>query len=195
MRCFLRRSAIRAFLTTCHVSRYLFRKESPLYGRSYQYEKLTHVKSSIRLIRIQPGSCSNPLVCGLEITDLHNDSTSYEAFSYAWGDATTKVHIECDGGDLWITRNLRDALSRSALMIVSGSYGPTLSALTKMISKNEATKLASCVGFTEERKRSLWLGEDANQDAILAFSLVCIFINANGLHPSSPASFTNSFIR
>ena len=90
-------------------------KESPLYGRSYQYEKLTHVKSSIRLIRIQPGSCSDPLVCGLEITDLHNDSTSYEAFSYAWGDTTTKVHIECDGRDLWITRNLRDALFRVRL--------------------------------------------------------------------------------
>lgn len=44
----------------------------------------------------------------------------------------------------------------SALMIVSGPYGPTLSALTKMTSKNEATKLASCVGFTEERKRSLY---------------------------------------
>ncbi|OCK93284.1 uncharacterized protein K441DRAFT_723230 [Cenococcum geophilum 1.58] len=29
-------------------------------------------------------------------------------------------------------------------------------------------------------------------ESILAFSLVCIFINANGLHPSSPASFKNS---
>lgn len=75
-------------------------KEPPLYGRSYQYEKLTHVKLSIRLIRIQPRSCSDPLVCGLEITDLHNDSTSYEAFSYAWGDTTTKVHIECESRDL-----------------------------------------------------------------------------------------------
>ena len=168
-------------------------KESSLCGRSYQYEKLTHVKSSIRLIRIQPGSCADPLVCSLEITDLYNDSTSYEAFSYAWGDTTTKVHIECDGGDLWITRNLRDALFRVRLDdCVRVVWADAISINQDDVEERGHQVSLMCRIYRRAKKVFIWLGEDANQDAILAFSLVCIFINANGLHPSSPASFKNS---
>ncbi|OCL06341.1 hypothetical protein AOQ84DRAFT_271030, partial [Glonium stellatum] len=46
-----------------------------------------------RLVHVSPGS-----------------KLSYSALSYTWGDNICPYPIRLDGGDFWITQNLRDAL-------------------------------------------------------------------------------------
>ncbi|OCL05501.1 hypothetical protein AOQ84DRAFT_390829 [Glonium stellatum] len=168
------------------------RETSPC-GSLYEYDRLPHVESSIRLIRIQPGSFSDPLACSLEIADLYDTSTPYEAFSYAWGDATTKVCIECNGRDLWVTRSLRDALCRVRLEGCARIVWADAISINQDDIEERGHQVSLMRRIYQRAKRVLiWLGDDTSRDAISAFSTVCILINANGLHPSTTASFKKS---
>ena len=74
-----------------------------------KYEPLPE-KRSIRLLELQPGHWEEPLQCRLLIENLDSLSYTYEAISYAWGDATDRMPILCNGAHTSITRSLFDAL-------------------------------------------------------------------------------------
>lgn len=77
---------------------------------SYRYESLRD-PTSIRLLRLSPGTAPQPLEFSLE-EHLLRDCPSFEAISYVWGDATTRVPALCSGHGLEITKSLAAALSR-----------------------------------------------------------------------------------
>jgi hypothetical protein len=67
--------------------------------------------STIRLVRLEPGQASDPLVCELFQVSLRNDFLPpYEALSYVWGDPKATSTLCCAGRDLTVTTNLETAL-------------------------------------------------------------------------------------
>jgi hypothetical protein len=66
----------------------------------------------IRVPELEPGRWHEPIVCTLKCADLWDHHDSYEAISYAWGDAKDCMNIECNGNVMRITRSLHGALRR-----------------------------------------------------------------------------------
>lgn len=75
------------------------------------YDKLE--KNQIRLLKLQPGSDSNHLVCTLHTVDLlaYDDISAtspitglerYEALSYVWGNDSVTTEIHCESCALMI---------------------------------------------------------------------------------------------
>lgn len=74
----------------------------------FTYQPLDSLMS-FRLIEVQLGAKEDPVECRL----LHSHldlQPSYEAISYAWGDATIRQDIVCNGHQLSITTSLHGAL-------------------------------------------------------------------------------------
>ena len=71
----------------------------PLVG-SYSTRVITLLPSASREDRVE---------VSLEEVDL-GSSPSYEALSYAWGDPSQKVALQCHGKDLYVTPNCESAL-------------------------------------------------------------------------------------
>lgn len=76
----------------------------------YLYEPLKS-ETSIRILELLPGEGQGLIRCQLHIVEV-GQGPQYEALSYAWGSATDKREISCDGRKLKIPTSLRDALWR-----------------------------------------------------------------------------------
>ena len=63
----------------------------------------------IRLLEVLPGDDASTVVTTMITVSLDNEPT-YAALSYAWGDATQRSIIECNGKSISITTTLADAL-------------------------------------------------------------------------------------
>lgn len=63
----------------------------------------------IRLLKLLPGSAIDRISCELEIRRLI-DCPNYEAVSYVWGESLDTVEILVNDAELYITRNLYNAL-------------------------------------------------------------------------------------
>ena len=74
----------------------------------YVYHPLKEL-NHIRLLVLDPGAGSDPVRCRLSHVPLA-ENVSYEAISYAWGNAQEKVEISCENRSLPITINLFTAL-------------------------------------------------------------------------------------
>ncbi|KAF1969679.1 HET-domain-containing protein [Bimuria novae-zelandiae CBS 107.79] len=64
---------------------------------------------NLRLLELRPGHRSSPIECELFNTSLE-ETPSYEALSYHWGNVNDTTEIVCNGRDFPITSNLRAAL-------------------------------------------------------------------------------------
>jgi hypothetical protein len=62
-----------------------------------------------RLLCLEPGDKDSEIHCTLATFELQSAPT-YEALSYAWGDAVLSREITCNGSSLKVTSNLHDAL-------------------------------------------------------------------------------------
>jgi hypothetical protein len=76
---------------------------------TYHYEDLPD--GCIRLIELLPGNGHHPLRCQLVQVAL-SEERPYEAISYVWGNSTDTIEIECEGQQLAIGTNLKDAFLR-----------------------------------------------------------------------------------
>ncbi|KXX74381.1 Heterokaryon incompatibility protein 6, OR allele [Madurella mycetomatis] len=67
---------------------------------------------SIRVIKLRPAHrAEDPLRCTIAVVSLGRVATRpYEALSYVWGEPARQWPLECDGKELLVTRNCRDAL-------------------------------------------------------------------------------------
>ncbi len=63
----------------------------------------------IRLLEVLPGDDSSIVVTSLVTVSL-DSKPIYMALSYAWGDATQRSMIECNGKSISITNSLAEAL-------------------------------------------------------------------------------------
>ena len=75
----------------------------------YSYKPLTG--SGIRVATLQPGSSAGRISISLRHVGVH-DEPMYEALSYTWGELKDVCSLECDRGQLTVTRNLYHALLR-----------------------------------------------------------------------------------
>ncbi|KIW08251.1 uncharacterized protein PV09_01178 [Verruconis gallopava] len=69
-------------------------------------------KNAIRLLQIEPGEVEDPIICSLEVYSCLDAAPSYEALSYVWGRPDPTAYIICNGSQVSVTQNLRDALLR-----------------------------------------------------------------------------------
>ncbi|KAH8682092.1 heterokaryon incompatibility protein-domain-containing protein [Xylariales sp. PMI_506] len=68
----------------------------------YQYEPIV-TNGQFRKLELFAGKGADPIQCALV---LSTDNTGkYEAVSYTWGDESDKYAIQCNDGDLHVTRN------------------------------------------------------------------------------------------
>lgn len=80
----------------------------------YKYKSLPS-EHHIRRLVLKPGQEDDPLCGAVELVDLDNETSfgSYEAISYAWGNAVMNHWILVDGFQLPVTRNLFYALRQT----------------------------------------------------------------------------------
>ncbi|KAG7009684.1 TPR_REGION domain-containing protein [Physcia stellaris] len=73
------------------------------------YRSLDSTDKEIRLVIIKAGVAPEPIKCYLKHVSL-NDSHSYAALSYVWGDLNNRVPVTLDGHAFEVTHNLGVAL-------------------------------------------------------------------------------------
>lgn len=94
----------------------------------FEYTPLdTSQTGSFRILKLQPGEKEAPIVCNLNHARLDvrprwrrswkwwKRQPAFEAISYVWGSTEKPIPINCDGKQLYITENLKDALVRVRL--------------------------------------------------------------------------------
>jgi hypothetical protein len=74
------------------------------------YKPLDNDKHQIRLLHLNPGSFQDEPSCSLSTTSL-DDTHSFEALSYVWGDLGDLVSITLHDESFEVTKNLRTALT------------------------------------------------------------------------------------
>ena len=82
---------------------------------AYRYERLTG-PSDFRLLKLQPGRGTEPLVSSLLLSSLDDHSYIWTALSYTWGNLHDCKKLICDGIQLSVTANLHSALQRLRLV-------------------------------------------------------------------------------
>ncbi|KAF4543274.1 Heterokaryon incompatibility protein [Lasiodiplodia theobromae] len=135
----------------------------------FEYQPLSPPSKTIRIIKLLPGSPSDPLECELEHSPI--DSTDrYEAISYVWGEKKDFVRLLCEGKSLRIPRSLYDAL----LQLRCPSKPRKLWADAICINqdkdseKNHQVPLMRTI-FRRADKVLIWLGHDGAELAECAF--------------------------
>ena len=79
----------------------------------YRYRPLGNPESDLRLLQIQPGEQNENLECTLQTYNFEPQlfgEVSYDALSFAWGDATNRAPIFINGRRFLVTPNLEAAL-------------------------------------------------------------------------------------
>jgi hypothetical protein len=90
-------------------------------GTTYIYNPLMST-DSIRLFKLEPRDSETPLEGTLTTVSLSDTALSFSTLSYTWGNPleddsqffepynTSKHYVSCDGKQIEVTENLRDAL-------------------------------------------------------------------------------------
>lgn len=128
---------------------------------------------SIRLLQLQPGPRDEPISCNLQPANFNDNLPAYEALSYVWGSSSDTRPIICNGREMAITRNLRNALQR--------------------LRRHDSTRLiwvdAICINQWNDEERGhqvrhmgsvyqratrvlIWLRKDESEEAEQAFLLI-----------------------
>lgn len=75
----------------------------------FHYHPLAQNKKQIRILTVKPAPLSSDVECKLQAVDL-DESISYDALSYVWGDNTHPGRILLHGTEHRVTPNLESAL-------------------------------------------------------------------------------------
>ncbi|KAK3386641.1 heterokaryon incompatibility protein-domain-containing protein [Podospora didyma] len=76
-----------------------------------QYDNLDNDKKTIRILHLLPGRWTESICCRLQTCSL-DDSHSFDALSYVWGNAHDTAPIDVGGSSFQATKNLIAALRR-----------------------------------------------------------------------------------
>ncbi|KAI3341326.1 heterokaryon incompatibility protein-domain-containing protein [Ustulina deusta] len=88
----------------------LFAQQYLAYYNGIEYYPLSNQHNEIRLLRIQPTTEEERIVCHLEHTPLNDSRSSYVALSYNWGNDGRSERVVLAGKYVSITSNLYRAL-------------------------------------------------------------------------------------
>lgn len=134
------------------------------YRRAYEYKPLQS-PTQIRILTLEPGGREAPLCLSLTHASL-DDAPSFEALSYAWGDATNRIAVEYGDKEMQITQNLYDAL-RHLRHLNSARYlwaDAICINQADLVERGAQVQLMARI-YSEADKVLLWLGQE-RQDVI-----------------------------
>lgn len=77
--------------------------------QNFNYSDIVQDRHEIRIIVLRKGKSDDPVMCDIKHVSF-NESPSYEALSYTWGERTDKVQITLANSKFWVTQNLFLAL-------------------------------------------------------------------------------------
>ncbi|KAK5123552.1 hypothetical protein LTR85_002590 [Meristemomyces frigidus] len=121
--------------------------------------RLNAERREIRILTLHPGTPPSPIRCSLSVHSL-SDLPTYDALSYAWGDANIRRGIVVDGEQLRVTRNLEVALwhlrdpNENRIMWIDALCINQ----SDVIERNEQVRIMRDV-FSSARTVFLWIGE------------------------------------
>jgi len=137
----------------------------------YRYEDLP--AEHIRVIKLQPGSQGDPIVCEVAVEHRKDAENTYDAISYVWGDPDDIEAITCNGSVLLIPGNLFEALGA----IRNPASPSRLWADSICINQDDESEKGHQVkkmGHIYENARAVfvWLGSDVEEIAKDCFDLI-----------------------
>ncbi|KAL6406781.1 Heterokaryon incompatibility protein 6, OR allele [Ilyonectria robusta] len=129
----------------------------------FHYHPLAQNKKQIRLLTVKPALLGSDVECDLQAVDL-DESISYDALSYVWGDNTPPGRILLQGTEHRVTPNLESALrhlryeDRPRLLWVDAVC----------INQNDIAERTAQVQmmaniYSKAKTTVSWLGEAANE--------------------------------
>jgi hypothetical protein len=156
--------------------------EYSLPTETYQYEHLEISKPVIRVLRIEPGKNTDPVICTLDHIDLSASPAPYEAVSYVWGRGVRDAFIICNGKFLRITESLHSVLCRIRLTNSSRCVWADAICINQDDNDERGYQVGQMLNIYQKASQTLvWLGSDPHMDAISAFSLICVLVNTHEL--------------
>lgn len=114
----------------------------------------------IRLLHLEPGSLTEPLVGHLENVNIQ-ESPQFEAMSYAWGDKTSTAQIMVRSAAVTIPKNLHDAIWRVRQTSETRILW-TDAVCIDQSNRRERSHQVSIMGkiFKKAERVLVWLGDD-----------------------------------
>jgi hypothetical protein len=148
-----------------------WREAETMAPKKYQYATLPD-DHSIRMLTLQAGVPGDPLCGKLEFFNI-NCGDQYETISYTWGELDRGSEMICDNGVIEITSSLESALSRLRLK----ERERRLWVDQVCINQDDKEERSQQVQFMNRIYENalhvlVWLGEDEQKMADLAFKLV-----------------------
>jgi hypothetical protein len=139
--------------------------------QQYQY-KPRPTSRSIRYLILLPGSSGEPLHCTLHTTtfnDKGQETPSYEALSYVWGNPTKTANIVCDGQSLQITPNLHQVLVHVRNPAAPRTlWADSICIDQENMSERETQVLLMGRIYAQAKCVLIWLGCDTEGDGLAA---------------------------
>lgn len=138
----------------------------------YAYADIPNL-TTVRLLNLLPGNEGEALRGSLSFAEL-DDTPEYEAVSYVWGDPTpVEPIILGDERQFLLTSNLAKALRRLRLHEDSRTLWADQICVDQMNDSERSAQVKLMNRLYRSASRILvWLGDDADNDAKPAFSLV-----------------------
>jgi len=133
---------------------------------------------SIRLLRLQPGPRDEPISCSLQPANFNDNLPAYEALSYVWGSSSDTRPIICNGREIAVTRNLRNALRRLRRRDSTRLIWVDAICINQRNDEERGHQVRHMGSIYQRAARVLiWLGKDESEEAEQAFLLVCSIAN------------------
>ncbi|KAI1758563.1 HET-domain-containing protein [Hypoxylon sp. FL1150] len=127
---------------------------------NYAYTPMEQLDGQIRLVTIRPGTWSDIIACEVHVASM-DDSPSYEALSYVWGDANKRRPISVDGQHFEVAENLYLALRRLRRAASPRVMWIDAICINQKDDKEKSTQVGMMGRiYSNCQKAVLWLGED-----------------------------------
>ncbi|KAF2838755.1 hypothetical protein M501DRAFT_992705 [Patellaria atrata CBS 101060] len=142
-----------------------------LSGHSYQFEPLPNERT-IRLFELHPGAGVQPVVGRLRFAKLDR-APPYEAVSYVSDEPRDAEEVVCNGKSLEVSMNLYAALQRVRLQNRPRMLWVDQVCMDQKNDKERGQQMMLMGDiFTHADDVLVWLGENEDDDADLAFGLI-----------------------
>ncbi len=128
------------------------------------YKPLAKPRTHCRLLCIQPGRSSDPIVCTTSVVDVAEAAGRYHSLSYCWGSQDRTRPITCDGQSLNVTPNLESALKRLRVPDIAQDFWIDQLCIDQdnVHEKEQQIGLMADI-YRQSCKVLIWLGDDGDE--------------------------------
>ncbi len=128
------------------------------------YKPLAKPRTHCRLLCIQPGRSSDPIICTTSVVDVAEAAGRYYSLSYCWGSQDRTRPIACDGQLLNVTPNLESALKRLRVPDVAQDFWIDQLCIDQdnLNEKEQQIGLMADI-YRQSCKVLIWLGDDGDE--------------------------------